>query len=131
MKPKEALIKDGFLPANAGGRGRLSLAGIERCKELVAQGWVIEGYAAAPVSVKDTTSPAAPKVVKAAKPVNVKEVLDFTIFYERDEHKAVGVNDGKTYGMAEVCNICRVSLVQNQCLTPTILGDIPVKIVRL
>jgi len=59
---------------------------------------------------------------------NVKEVKDFTIFWPDDSFKAVGT-DKKVWGMREVCNTCRVSLVQNQCENPTILGGIAVKIV--
>ncbi len=128
MKPKHALVKDGFLPKGSENqRGRLSKAAIERCKVLVSEGWNIEGYSVsdtpAPVSV---SAPAAPKVVKAEAPANVKQVLDFSVIYERDAYKAVAANG--VYGMAEVCNNCRVSLVQCHCGDPHILGGIKVKI---
>ena len=130
MSPKEALIKDGTIPVKEG-RGRLSREAIERCKWLVAnKGWDIKGYEVAKPVPSTSTAPVTPAepVVKKVKPDNVKEVKEFTIFWPEDSFKAVGL-DKKVWGMREVCNTCRVSLVQNQCEHPTILGGIPVKIV--
>lgn len=121
MTPKEALLKDGTIPVK-GGRGRLSREAIERCKYLVANGWKIKGYDSAP-----SKSTAEPVEVKRVPATNVKVVSDFVIFYERDSYRAV-TPSGKVYGMAEVCNNCRVSLVQCHCGNPTILGDISVRI---
>jgi hypothetical protein len=121
MTPKEALQKDGF-PVSMG-RGRLSREAIARCKELVAQGWVIKGYAL-DSSPKSVDQPVAVKKVPAG---TEKVVQEFTILYDEKNYRAVASN-GKEYGMREVCNICRVSLVQNHCDNPTILGDIAVTI---
>lgn len=124
MTPKEALAKDGTIPVVMG-KGRLSREGIERCKWLVAnKGWEIKGYAL------DTApkSASAPAAVKQVAPQNVKVVREYTILYDEKAYKAVTAK-GKEYGMREVCNTCRVSLVQNVCEHPTILGGIPVSIV--
>lgn len=123
--PKEALAADGKI-AVVLGRGRMPKGGDERCKELAAKGYRIKGYAidkSAPITAD------APVQVKRVNATNEKVIQDFVIFYERDLYKAIG-SDGKTYGMAEVCNNCRVSLVQNHCDNPTIYGDIAVEIVR-
>ncbi len=135
MTPKEALLKDGTIPVKEG-RGRLSREAIERCKELVSQGWAIKGYEVAAVKPSSSTAaPVAPVVNKVKAANGVKEVLDFTILWPEANYKAVNaltgkvLGDGKFGGMREVCNTCRVSLVQNQCEHPTILGGIPVKIV--
>lgn len=118
--PKEALALDGVVPVKAG-KGRISLAADARCRELAAQGYRIKGY--------ETTNTATAKVeVKKVVSTNEKIISDFVILYPRDMYKAVAA-DGKVYGMAECCNNCRVSLVQNHCDNPTILGDIAVKIV--
>lgn len=121
--PKEALSLDGQVAVTLG-RGRMSLAADTRCRELAAQGYRIKGYEAV-ASVGPVK--AEPKVVKAA-PGNEKVIEEFTILYPREVYKAI-TPEGKEYGMAEVCNTCHVSLVQNMCEHPTILGEIPVKIV--
>ena len=119
--PKEALLDHGRIKAVT--RGRISSEN---------HAWLEEQIAANVFSITGV------KVVKNAdKPVAVKSVngptekviAEFTILYHKDAYHAEGVKDGKTYGMAEVCNNCRVSLVQNVCENPTILRDIPVRIV--
>lgn len=79
--------------------------------------------------VKEDSPGTAPtvRVVRDANQSNVKVVREYTILYDEKAYKAVS-NDGKEYGMREVCNTCRVSLVQNSCMSPTILGNIPVTI---
>lgn len=139
MTPKEALVKDNMtrpeserIPVKEG-RGRMSREAVDRIKFLVSQGWDIKGYeavrsivtAGAPAVTKQTS--AAPVEVKRVAAANVKEVKEFTIFFPEDQYKAVS-KSGKEYGMREVCNKCRVSLVQNSCMFPTILGDIAVEI---
>lgn len=123
MTPKQAIIKDGRIPVKEG-RGRLSREADARCRELAAEGWVIKGYTVGNAVANSSTPP----VVTKTAVTNEKVIADFTIVYAEKSYKAVG-NDGKTYGMRECCNNCRVSLVQNHCANPTILGDIPVKIV--
>lgn len=134
MSPKEALIKDGTIPVKEG-RGRLSREAIDRCKWLVAnKGWSIKGYEAVKPN-SDTAAPAAPvEVKKVAVAGGEKIIHDIIYTYPEDQWKAVNtitgkVLTGKWMGMREVCNTCRVSLVGHRCENPTILGDIPVKIV--
>lgn len=127
--PKEALDADPnwTIPVKLG-RGRMPKGGDEHCRALVAAGYRIKGYGAvSSTPTAGTVTPAAPVVEKVA-PSNVKEVKDFTIFYPEESFKAKSAS-GKEYGMREVCNTCRVSLVQNQCHFPTILGGIAVSIV--
>lgn len=116
--PKEALLEAGRI--NAITRGRISGDNHK---------WLEAEIAASRIAISNTTviktdTKVAVKSVGSA----VKDIAEFTILYHKDAYHAEGP-DGKRYGMAEVCNNCRVSLVQNQCLNPTILGDIPVKII--
>jgi hypothetical protein len=119
MTKKQALLKDGF-PVSAG-RGRLSREATARVEELVAQGWAIEGYA----QQKSVTETVAVKKVPVKS--SEKVVQEFVILYDERMYKAVA-DDGKEYGMREVCNTCMVSLVQNHCSNPSILGGIAVTI---
>lgn len=122
MSPKEALIKDGQIPTKLG-RGRMSREQKSRCQELANSGWNIDGYSsstAQPVKVEKT------KAEKSKAKTNTKVISDFVIFYEEDRFKAVAKN--AVYSMREVCNTCRVSLVQCHCGNPTILGGIVVTI---
>jgi hypothetical protein len=133
MTPKEALIKDGTVPVKEG-RGRMSREAVERVKWLVAEkGWVIKDYPApkkhaAEQRHDEARKPAAPVEVKRVAGNGADVVKEFTIFWPEESFKAVGL-DKKEHGMREVCNTCRVSLVQNQCANPTILGGIRVNIV--
>lgn len=118
MKPKVALVKDGFLPAGSENkRGRLSGEAIERCKTLVSQGWDIEGYssstpptAAAPVAVKDARVP-------------TEKVISEIVYRFPLETKATAVHNGKTVpvSMREACGNCRVSLVCCSCGMPKVV----------
>jgi hypothetical protein len=76
----------------------------------------------------EARKPAAPVEVKRVAGNGADVVKEFTIFWPEESFKAVGL-DKKEHGMREVCNTCRVSLVQNQCANPTILGGIRVNIV--
>lgn len=120
--PKEILALDGF-PVKQG-KGRMSLAADARCRELAAQGYRIKGYVTNAQAAPNTTAPVVKKVAVSGE----KVVEEYTILYPLESYKAVG-EDGKTYTLREVCNTCRVSLVQNLCEHPTILGNISVKIV--
>jgi hypothetical protein len=122
MTPKEALAKDGTVPVSMG-RGRLSREGIERCKVLVAQGWKIKGYALDTAPSKSVDQPVTVKKVAAS---NEKVVQEYIIKYDVDLYEAVTA-EGRTFTMKEVCNACGVSLVQNHCDNPTVLG-LPVTI---
>lgn len=121
MTKKEALAKDGFPVVM--GKGRLSREANARIEELVALGWDIQGYVR--TSPKSVTSPVAVKKVPVSS--SEKVVQEYVILYDERMYKAVADN-GKEYGMREVCNNCMVSLVQNHCPNPTILGDIAVTI---
>lgn len=124
MRPKDALIKDGF-PGVTAGRGRLSAAAKSRLQELANQGWSIDGY----------SSGKAVAEVRAKVAADPKVVQEFTIFWSVDEYRAVET-DGKVRSMAEVCRNCHVSLVQCHCGDPYIvsrnsMGHVPVRIERL
>lgn len=124
--PKEALAADPdwTTPVKLG-RGRMPAGGDAHCRSLAAKGYRIKGYD--PPTSTSTAPVTAADVVKS-KPAAGKVIEEFVIFYDKNAYKAVGP-ENKVYGMAEVCNTCRVSLVQNHCEAPTILGGIPVKIV--
>ena len=124
LTPKQALAKDGTITIKPG-RGRLSREAKERCQWLVEnKNWDIKGYST-------VVAPAPAKVDKPSaevkRPAGQKEVLDFTIFWPEDSYKAVGM-DKAVWSMREVCNNCRVSLVQCACGSPVILGDVKVRI---
>lgn len=129
MTPKQALIKDGKVKVSEG-RGRLSREAKARVLELVADGWQIDGYTVEkPTKVnKDSNATPAP-VVKAHAP-NVKTVADYVEFYPEGEYTAEDQH-GKTVSMREVCRNCGVSLVQDSCGSPVVVGDRHVKIARL
>lgn len=120
--PKEALDADPnwTIPVKLG-RGRMPVGGDEHCRRLAAEGYNIKGY-----NVDSASTSTAPVVTKVAA-VGEKVVSDFHIRYPLDMYVAKGIN-GKTYTLREVCNNCRVSLVQNHCDNPTILGDVAVTI---
>lgn len=119
MKPKEALVKDGFLPAGSENkRGRLSQAAIDRCKELVAQGWAIEGYAN---SSTPNSTPTAATVSKVKVETGVKVIADIGN-PTRDEREVVAKANGRTLGMRDVCT-CGNSFTYCWCDTPTAWVD--------
>lgn len=127
MTPKEALQKDGF-PVKMG-KGRLSAAGIARCKELAATGVSITGYSV--VSNVDQTT--APKVTKTSNVTGIKDIADLPPErYQEADWKAVSsvpVFGSTEFGMREVCGTCHNSLTYHWCNEPVILG-VPVTIVR-
>lgn len=117
MKPKEALVKDGFLPAGSENkRGRISVAGIERCKELASQGWSIEGYTVSQSS--DSTAPV--EVVKVKSDPNA--VVDIPQPTRDLNAMTAHVGDQKI-GMKTVCNNCRRSLTYCPCESPKVWVD--------
>lgn len=125
MSPKQALVKDGKIAVKEG-RGRLSREADARVRELVARGWDIRGYEAKSTK-SSVVSPGEPTVAKVVQ-TNEKVIAEFTILYDEKTHAALDTS-GKVWGMRNVCNNCRVSLVQCHCGNPTIFGDIGVKIV--
>lgn len=127
--PKEALHDDPdwTIPVTLG-RGRMPKGGDAHCRALVEKGYKIKGYSVSSTPAKSTSKASKPAVVKRGKPTNEKVIADYVIFWDDQAYKAVSDNK-QVYGMAEVCNNCRVSLVQCHCGGPTILGDIAVRIV--
>ena len=129
MTPKQALSKWNAENPSASiafseGRGRLSRDAVAKCTELAGKGWSIDGY------VIDKGAPAtvdSPPVVKKVATVNEKVISDITILYDVNAFEAID-NLGGVWSMREVCNNCRVSLVQCHCGKSTILGDIAVQI---
>lgn len=108
------------------GRGKFSNAAKEALSKAEAEG----------MKFSDTGAPVAksgPEITKAEKPAgNSDSTTSPYIFpsdfrYPEGEYKAVGT-DGKTYGMREVCNTCRVSLTNHMCNSPTIHGNMVVNI---
>lgn len=117
MKPKDALVKDGFLPAGSENkRGRLSGAAIERCKELAASGWQIDGY-----SVSQSANTSEPAKVEKVKndPNRVFDVPDQT----RPESSWTAWVGIVPIGMRTVCNNCRCSLTYCPCESPRVWLD--------
>lgn len=124
--PKDILAIDGKVEVKAG-RGRMSRAAVDRIHELVNEGYKVKGYAVtgepAKSSTKDVSAPVEVKRVK----VDNNVIQEFVIFWDESEFMAIDSN-GKERSMREVCNKCMVSLVQNHCDSPVILGDISVTI---
>lgn len=113
MKPKAALVKDGFLPKGSENkRGRMSGAGIERCQYLVDhEDYSIEGFAKSSASGKPASETSKPEIVRV-KPESGR-MLDVPDMRrdERDWTASITV-DGKTVepGFRIVCNGCGNSL---------------------
>lgn len=126
--PKEALDADPDWPTPVKlGRGRMPKGGEEHVRNLVAQGYRIKGYdAVSTAKTSQSTAGPTPKVVKV-KADAVKVVQEFVILYDERMYKAYD-EAGKVRSMREVCNNCRVSLVQCHCGDPCILGGIRVTI---
>lgn len=117
MKPKEALVKDGFLPAGADRkRGRLSLDAIERLKDLASAGWEIEGY-----EVTDTPDATGAAVVDKVKtdPNAIADLPPMT----RDENTTAAFTINGEVGMRTVCQNCRASLTYCPCPHPQVWLD--------
>lgn len=117
---KQALLEAGRIEAIT--RGRISLANHAWLKEQYDNGVRFSDW---PKGEVQTNSDNEVRVIKKAEPIdNYAEVI-YT--YPEHMYRAIGT-DNKEWGMREVCNNCRVSLVQNHCENPVILGDIKVRI---
>lgn len=117
MKPKVALVKDGFLPAGSENkRGRLSLDAINRLKELAAKGWPIEGY-----SVTKPTADSEPVKVEKVS-VDANRVFDVPE-ESRPEKDWQGFTPDGEVGMRTVCNTCKCSLSYCPCPMPRVWID--------
>lgn len=118
--PKEALLDAGRIKAIT--RGRISTDN---------HAWLEAEIAANRIAISNVTvvkSVDKPVAVKTNNNSSVKEILEYTIYWHKDAYHAKST-DGRVWSMAEVCNNCRVSLVQCLCGHPTILGNIEVKII--
>lgn len=127
MRAKEYLLANDRIQEI--GRGRISNDNHAFLKAAYDKGERFSDWPkGAIVESKDTDDK---PVIRVKRDPNIakgeKVIADYVIFYERDNYKAV-TDNGTVYGMAEVCNNCRVSLVQCHCGKPTILGDIAVTI---
>lgn len=112
MKPKAALVKDGFLPAGSENkRGRISKEADARCKELAASGWAIDGY-----SVSKSTDSTETVVKVKSDPNAVAEIPNAT----RDEKTLEAFYGTVKVGMRTVCNNCRQSLTYCPCPQPRV-----------
>lgn len=117
MKPKVALVKDGFLPQGAENqRGRMSAAAIARCQELAQQGWQIDGFAVSKSA--DTSKPDTVVRVKT-DPNEVVDIPEPT----RDEKSLTAHSTNGKVGMRTVCNNCRRSLTYCLCESPKVWLD--------
>ena len=120
--------------AIAGARGKFSKAANEALvkaqKEGITFAEVNPAKPAKPAPVKNkATGAVAPKPapVKSAGLVDYLMPSDFR--YPEGEYKAVEVVGKTVHSLRECCNTCRVSLTNHMCDSPTILGNIPVRIV--
>lgn len=131
MKPKEALVKDGFLPPGSENkRGRLSAAGITRCEELAAKGWKIDGFAVSSKPSADTSKPVTVERVKVEAnrlldvPEPLRDARDWTLV-RKDTGKPI-----HAVGMKNVCEGCHSSFTYCPCGSPSFLdntGPVPVE----
>lgn len=118
MKPKHALVKDGFLPAGSENkRGRLSLDAINRLKELAGSGWDIDGY-----SVSKPTTSTGPVKVEKTKASDSSRVLDVPDEHRAEELWTAHTSEGEV-GMRTVCNTCKCSLTYCWCPSPRVWID--------
>lgn len=126
--PKAALLAAGRIDAIT--RGRISKANNDWIDEQLANGaFTITGMTVSkPKAIDSSKAKDIKPTVQREKTTNEKWIPDVTIIYHKSAYHAVA-NDGTVFSMAEVCNNCRVSLVQCGCGSPTILGGLRVRIV--
>lgn len=122
MKAKEYLLSHGKIAAI--GRGRISLDNHAFLQKAYESGQRFTDWPKGEVIKTDETV----RVKRDPVQSNEKLVQEFTVLYDLDFYRAVA-SDGRTFTLREVCNNCRVSMVQCHCGSPTILGGIAVKIV--
>lgn len=114
MKPKNALVKDGFLPPGSENkRGRLSGAAIARLKELAAKGWDIDGYSV----TKSITPDTAPVVTRTPVEGKTLESIPDERRSENDWQASALNRKGERVevGMREVCHNCGSSFTYCYC----------------
>lgn len=134
MKPKQALVKDGFLPKGSENkRGRMSGKAIERCQYLVDhEGYTIDGFAKSSAAGKPAVESAKPEIVRVSvDPNRIADVPD-ALRSEKD-WTLVRADNGKpihAVGMRNVCQGCGSSFTYCPCRVPTFLdntGPVPVQ----
>jgi hypothetical protein len=115
------------------GRGKFSTAAKEALDKAIAEGVVFADTVAPTeksVPAKPTGNSEKTEVVgKTAPPVFTPYLSPSEFRFPEAEYVAVDAS-GKKYGMRECCNLCRVSLTNHMCETPSILGNIAVTIRR-
>jgi hypothetical protein len=121
MKPKAALVKDGFVegdhtwsPGDENQRGRLSKAAKTRLDELAALGWQIDDLSVGQSSTGEVT------VTKVKSDPNA--VVDIPS-PTRDESALQAFSGTIKIGMRTVCNNCRRSLTYCPCEQPRVWLD--------
>jgi hypothetical protein len=113
------------------GRGKFSTAAKEALDKARASGTKFsdDEVPTKTVTEKPTGDSVQGKTDRKSEPTFTPYLSPSEFRFPEAEYKAKGA-DGKTYGMRECCNLCRVSLVGHMCDNPTILGNIAVKIVK-
>lgn len=124
MKPKVALVKDGFLPAGSENtRGRMSKAMIARCEYLVSEkNWDIDGFVKSTVRPKSETEKSEPEVKRVAV-TNEKVIADLPPeTHNENEYQPFVHVDGKAQkvGKRTVCTTCGNSLTHCWCGDPQV-----------
>lgn len=123
---REYLVSKGLAKA---GRGKFSNDAKAALATALASGQKFSDW---PKSVGQN---APAKAEKASKPASETTGLPDYVFpsempWPESEYSAVAKVGKKVYSMREVCNNCRVSLVQCACGLPMIHGSIAVTITR-
>ena len=120
--------------AIAGARGKFSKDAVAAIDKARAEGMVFSDdnapvRTARPATVTDTTTESVTRIPSASESAYLFP-SDFR--FPEGEYRAVAHIDGKrkVFGMREVCNNCRVSLVMCACANPTIYGNVVVKLER-
>lgn len=117
IKPKVALVQDGFLPKGSENkRGRLSQAAKERLAELASGGMDIEGYTV----TKSSDSSKPDKVERVS--VDPNRILDVPDEARSEDDWTAHTVNGQI-GIRTVCNLCKSSLTYCHCPRPQVWLD--------
>lgn len=137
MRVKEWLVSQGHL--SEAGKGRLSLENLARVEKAHAAGtrfdnWPLtntpakrakairDGSAATQSKPKPVRTEAAREIAKGGEATDIQEIAPYT--HTEATHSVYELVDGvrKARSLREVCNNCRVSLVQCECGHPEIVS---------
>jgi hypothetical protein len=124
MKLKDALVKAGKIDESQRGRGRPSAQMIEWAKELVADGWDIDGFT--PTKAKESDKPVE---VKHKPTTNAgQEIADIgDPIHPLETWEAIVSHNGTLVpiptGPKAVCNNCSCSLPWCPCPSPVVNLD--------